>query len=62
MYKIAYCLLFIAVILKSLGLYYLAGKKDKPFPERKRFYLKLNWSGNGLLIIGVVILAIKWFL
>lgn len=59
--KLAYGLIIIAVILKSYGLYFLARKKEKPFPERKKVYSKFNWSSNIMLALGVIILALKWY-
>lgn len=59
--KLAYGLIILAVLVKSYGLIILAGKKDKPFQERKKTYSRFNWSGNIMLAIGVVILALKWY-
>ncbi|MFZ7101907.1 MAG: hypothetical protein ACOWWO_04495 [Peptococcaceae bacterium] len=57
--KIAYGLLFIGVILKSYGLFYLTGKKDIPFKQKQKKYLIFNWPGNILLAGGIIILLLK---
>lgn len=58
---IAYVLLFIGIILKMSGLYYLSANKEIPMEQRKKVYLKLNWPGNIVLLIGVIILAVKMY-
>jgi len=58
----AYTIIFIGIILKTYGLYVLAGKKDKPIKERKKIYRLFNWPANILLALGVIILAIKWYM
>lgn len=58
----AYCLIIIGIILKSCGLYYLVTKKGLPIEKRKKIYLYLNWPANILIILGVIILAIKWYM
>lgn len=58
----AYTVIIIGVVLKTFGLYFLTRKKDKPLEERKRVYLRLNIPANLLIGLGVIILAIKWYL
>lgn len=58
----AYAIIFIGVILKTIGLYALASKKNKPIEERKKTYRRFNWPANILLALGVIILAIKWYM
>lgn len=58
----AYIVILLGVILKTWSLYTLAGKKDRPIQERKRIYLRLNIPANILIALGVIILAIKWYL
>lgn len=58
----AYIIIFLGVILKAFSLYALASKKDNPIQERKRIYLRLNIPANILIVLGVIILAMKWYL
>ncbi|MFZ5942795.1 MAG: hypothetical protein ACOYVD_01710 [Bacillota bacterium] len=59
--KFAYILLATGAVVKTYGLYSLAGRKEKDFAARKKQYTLFNWSGNILLFLGVIILAIKWY-
>lgn len=58
---IAYVLIFIGIILKMSGLYYLSVNKKLPFQKRKSVYLRLNWPGNIALFGGIIILALKMY-
>ncbi|SMB89297.1 hypothetical protein SAMN00017405_0591 [Desulfonispora thiosulfatigenes DSM 11270] len=56
---IAYALILVGVIVKTSGLYYLSVNKELPLEKRKKMYLKLNWPGNILLFIGIIIIALE---
>lgn len=56
---IAYILLGLGIIIKTIGLYILSGKKNTPFEIRKKNYFKINWLANGILFIGVIIIIFK---
>jgi len=58
----AYIIIVISIIIKTFGLYFLTSKKDMPIQERKKVYSRFNWPANILLAIGVIILAIKWYM
>ncbi|NLT94488.1 MAG: hypothetical protein GXW85_02965 [Clostridia bacterium] len=57
----AYVVIFIGVVLKTIALYVLTGKKNKPIEERKKIYLRFNLPANILIALGVIILAIIWY-
>lgn len=58
---LAYILIFIGVVLKMSGLYYLSANKELPVEQRKKVYQKINWPGNGFLFVGVIILAVQMY-
>ncbi|KJS82960.1 MAG: hypothetical protein JM58_13575 [Peptococcaceae bacterium BICA1-8] len=62
MLGVAYVLIITSVILKAYGLYLLAAKKDKSIEERKKSYRHLNLIANISLAVGVIILAIMWYM
>jgi len=60
--RVAYVLIITSVVLKAYGLFLLAGKKDKPIEERKKTYRHFNRIANISLAVGVIILAIIWYM
>ncbi|MGI6225778.1 MAG: hypothetical protein ACOYJ1_05920 [Peptococcales bacterium] len=58
----AYFIIFTGIVLKTLGLYFLVGRKSDSMEQRKKNYRYLNWPANILIFCGVIILAIKWYM